>query len=436
MNEAILFHLDNRWILFADGAARVVEEYPRLDAPTIVVTDFGGALCGVAPVGAQSGYAEALISRRLRDEGMIDGEAKVVIHHSVKSSGDFQAFYTAVPVDAWQRMQAWARIQEEACLLVPLAAVMYRLLPRGEAGVFFRHGRNIALLFSRKSGLIYSFVLSLGDDAEDLLSAVRTLAGRIPDHSFDPARLTMSLTWYSLLESGASNESNDPDEDEKLCAAFSEASGLRVVRAPVEACGGIRVAMSAIRSVLSERIAVNPAAARFDYFAEKHLRHAALCAGLAALAFLIGGGVSLWQAGSIGARSEQNRNEARAIEQRLQGGRKLASPGRAFYATRDLVDLVANAQAGIDPYVFLRNLRAASGDKVKLLRVSMGKEIVVEGWVDQTGGDDTPLAGFVTQLRQMGFSLEAIDVPSAENTHRSGFFAYRLTEVSKRGESQ
>jgi hypothetical protein len=434
MNEAIIFHLDDRWLLFAGNTVRIVPEYPRLDVPAIVVTDFGGAHCGVAPVGARSGYAEALIGRRLRDEGLIDGEAKVVIHHSVKASGDFQAFYTAVPIDAWQRMQSWARAQEESCLLVPQAAAMHRLLSRGDNGVLFRHGRNIALLFRKKRGLIHSSVLSLGDGAEDLLAAVKTLAGRLLDQSFDPARFMARSVWYSLLEPGESD-----DGDAALCAAFSEAAGLRAARAPLGAYrgadGDYRVAMTALRSVLSERIAVNPGAARFDHFAEKWLPQAAWCAGLAALAFTAGGVMSLWQTNEAEARTAQRREEARAIAQRAQGGSGITVPGQDFYMTRDLVDLIAGAQSGLDPYSFLRQLRAASGEKVKLLRVSMGKdgqEIVVEGWVDQTGGDDTPLAGFVTQLRRLGFSLEAIDVPAAANTRRTGLFAYRLSEVSKR----
>jgi hypothetical protein len=437
MNAAIIFHTDGKWLLFEGEAVRAVQEYPRLTAPALVLTDFGGALSGVSSVGGRSDYAEALIGRRLRDEGLVDGEARVLIHRRVKDGGGALCLYTAIPIDAWRRMQSWAASQKEHCLLIPQTEAMLRLLPKEDQGLVFRCGRRISLLFQRRDGLDYFSVLSLGDEKSELLACVGTLARRLPERSLDPARRAANLTWFSLSAAGGS------DEDEDLRAAFSEISGVETTRAPTASyrdAGGAdsecRVALPALRPVLCERFAVNPMRARFDYFAEKRLALAGCCAGIAALAFAIGGAVLLWRAGDTDARAMLDREDAeraQAVAQSAAGSGSSAFPASRFRETRDLVDLVAGAQAGVDPYSFLRDLRLAAGERVKLLRVFVGKEIVVEGWVDQTGGNDRPLAGFVTQLRRQGFSPEAVDTSSTVNTRRTGFFAYRLSASRKEG---
>jgi hypothetical protein len=427
--------MDGKWLLFAEDTVRAVQEYPRLEAPAIVLSDFGGALSGVSPVGGRSDYAEALIGRRLRDEGLIDGEARVLIHRRVRDSSGFLCLYTAIPIDVWRRMQSWAQNQKEHCLLIAQTEAMLRLLPKGGDGLVFRCGRRVSLLFRQRDGLDHFSVLSLSDDEKDLLSSVATLARRLPERSLDPARSAASLDWFSLSGTGGA------DEDETLRAAFSEISGVETTRAPTAsyrgAEGECRVALPALRPVFSERFAINPMRARFDYFAEKRLALAGWCAGIVAISFAAAAAVSLWQAGEAGARAAQDREHAQAVARSVEGGGSSALPAFSasrFQATRDLVDLIAGAQAGIDPYSFLRHLRLAAGDQVKLLRVSAGKEIIVEGWVDQTGGSDGPLAVFVTQLRRQGFSPEAVDTSSTVNTRRTGFFAYRLSVSRNEGE--
>jgi hypothetical protein len=425
MNETVVLHMDGQWFLFEEDTIHVVQEYPRLETPAVVLTDFGGALSGVSALDGRSDYAEALIGRRLRDEGQIDGEARILVHRRVRESGGFQCLYTAIPIDIWRRMQSWAENQKEHCLLLPQTAAMLRLAPKGDNGVIFRCGRRVSLLIQRREGLNYFSVLSLSDNREDLLACVGTLARRFPNRSLDPARGASSLAWFSL------SGSEGFDEDEELRAAFSEASGFGTTRAPTQTYrgenGNAQAALSALRPAFSESASVNPFWARYDYFSEKRLTQAGCCAGLAALAFVLFGAALLWQAAGIDARTAQNRERAQSIVRDLQGGGSPVFPANRFHATRDLVDQVASAQSGVDPYSFLRNLRLAAGEKVKLLRVSVGKEIIVEGWVDPTGGDDKPLAGFVTQLRRDGFSTEAIDTSSTLNTRRPGFFAYRLS---------
>ena len=107
MNAAILLHLDGNWALIEGDHIRSVPEYPRLTAPTRVLTDFGGAVSGVSTIHENRRYAEALIGRRLRDDGAIENEeARVLIHHGVSVPGGWQALYTAMPMTLWRRTQS------------------------------------------------------------------------------------------------------------------------------------------------------------------------------------------------------------------------------------------------------------------------------------------------------------------------------------------
>lgn len=84
MNAAILLHLDESWTLIEEDRVRTVREYPRLAAPTLVVTDFGGAVSGISTIHENKHYAEALIGRRLRDDNAIENEeARILIHHGI-----------------------------------------------------------------------------------------------------------------------------------------------------------------------------------------------------------------------------------------------------------------------------------------------------------------------------------------------------------------
>ncbi len=144
--------------------------------------------------------------------------------------------------------------------------------------------------------------------------------------------------------------------------------------------------------------------------------------------------MSLLQARAISVQVGQNASEAQKIAQNLQGKATAIRQGKQFYATRDFVGLVAKAEHSIDPYGFLRNLRFAAGENVKILRVQIqpdNNNIVIEGWIEQVGGSDKPLADFVEQLRGLGFAPKAIDSISGANMRRNGSFAYRLQPVSE-----
>ena len=177
------------------------------------------------------------------------------------------------------------------------------------------------------------------------------------------------------------------------------------------------------------RLAANPGPAKFAWLSENLLPRFCGWMALCAVALFVWTGVLFYQAQSLDTEVEN----ARAVM--LKNAEQAPPPstrGQNFAATRDLIDAIGNAQAAIDPYAFLINLRAVStANEVHILRVKMeGRTVTVEGRVDQKGGRDDALSAFIVGMRRLGFTPEAI-APSAP-TPCNGFFAYRFTPGAAR----
>ncbi|GEM_PF-5793483 len=398
MNNAVLLHMDGKWSLFENKRATPLLDYPRIESPVYVLSDFDGAISGVSVVNNKSSYAESLISRRLRDDGLIDGEVKVLVHYGTQTDGGYQVLYTAVPMTVWQSMQSWTQAQKEHCLLIPQTALMFDLLSSENEGVVFRSGRRFSLLVRRQKTMDYLSVLALSDHEDDLLAAARTLGERVQKRQPEGIGRLVKWKWY-LLDSALSAES-----ETALTNAFRESVGPADVQVAAtesfakKGGGQTRTALTELMSHFSERLAVNPLSSKANYFAEKNLVRVACCTGIIAAGLFIWGLVSLLQAKTIAVQTAQNVSATQKITQNLHGKALTAQQNKRFYTTRDFVDLMAKAQESADPYRFLRNLRFAAGESVKILRVHMQPEsnsVVIEGWVEQTGGSDRPLAEFV-----------------------------------------
>ncbi|MDR0771399.1 MAG: hypothetical protein LBE75_09465 [Burkholderiales bacterium] len=431
MDNAILLHADGKRSLFENKRVFPLLDYPKIESPVYVLSDFEGAVSGVSVLNSKSSYAESLIARRLRDDGLIDGEVKVLVHRGAQTDGGYQVLYTAVPKGLWQNMQSWVSSQKEHCLLIPKTALMYDLLSGGNGGVIFRSGRRFSLLMRQQKVMDCFSVLALSDSEEDLRIAARTLAERARKRQPEGSEPPLKWNWYSLGAASAG-------EEDSLARVFKEIAGAQVVVADTEAYakkggGHVYTSLPTLALHFSEKLAVNSLGDKISYFAENHLMRIACGIGAIAAGLFVLGLWSLLQARIITTQAGQNVLETQKIAQSLQEETTPTRQDKQFYATRDFVGLAAKAQGGVDPYSFLRSLRSAAGDNVQILRVQIQPEnnsLIVEGWVEQSGGSDKPLADFVEQLRGLGFSPKAIDAISSASTRRSGAFAYRLQPMS------
>ena len=177
MNPRLLMHQDGRWLAFDGGGVAALEARPRVEHASIVLTDFDGAVSDVTSFEGSPSHAVALIERRLRSDGLIDGDAKVLVHQVRTVGNGYQALYTAVPLDRWQQLFAWADQQNDHCLLVPVVALLWKRLRPGQ-GVVLHSGRKLVFLASLRSGPVYASSLAFSESRADLAMTVAALGER------------------------------------------------------------------------------------------------------------------------------------------------------------------------------------------------------------------------------------------------------------------
>jgi hypothetical protein len=426
MNAAILLHLDGSWTLIEEDRVRTVREYPRLAAPTLVVTDFGGAVSGVSTIHENKHYAEALIGRRLRDDNAIENEeARILIHHGISVPGGWQALYTAMPMSLWRRVQSWIASQQEHCLVIPQTALMHRLIRRDGEGVVFHGGRRISVLAQEQGGSLRYFSARVRGDAEDDLRAcAMTLARRVrQEQAQEASGQRLAFRWYSFGQAGlaeifAAHLEGDVDEVERE-GYLKEDGGHR------------HLPLKALAPRLSERIALNTPLARASYFAERNIGRFSLCAGVLVAVCLVADLAFFFQTGAVRAETAALREETQKVAVIASEGGKF-SPD--FLATRDFIDLLSAAETEDDPGELLQDLRAAAGRDIHLLRIFMppkDRHLVIEGWVDAANDGDRQLAGFLVELRRLGFEPEAANASLASRAHPGSAFAYQLYPASR-----
>lgn len=178
MKPQYLLHQDGRWLSFDGRHVRPLDARPRLNRATVVVTDFDGAVSQVTALEGSPAHAVALIEKRLRADGLIDNESKILIHRTRTVGNGYQALFTAVPLDRWQQMFAWAENQPDHCLLVPTVALLWRTLKPGR-GVVLHSGRQFVFLAAVGERIVHASALAFSDSHDDLAMTAASLAERV-----------------------------------------------------------------------------------------------------------------------------------------------------------------------------------------------------------------------------------------------------------------
>lgn len=200
MTPQLLLHHDGKWLAFEGDTVRVLDGRPRVDRSSVLITDFDGAVSDVASLEGSPAHASALIERRLRADGLLDGDSKVLIHQLRTVGKGYQALFTAVPLDRWQPMFAWADDQDDHCLLVPTMALLWKGLKPGH-GVVLHSGRKLVFLAALRSSVVHASALAFSDSRDDLMMTVAALgerAGRLL--SVDEGALEpLEVQWIGAL---------------------------------------------------------------------------------------------------------------------------------------------------------------------------------------------------------------------------------------------
>ncbi|MBS7456792.1 hypothetical protein [Coralloluteibacterium stylophorae] len=441
---------ETSWLVFDGDRVRREFNRPKLDRAAVVVADFEGAVSAVSAFEGSAAHAVALIQKRLRADGLIDSESKILLHKTRTVGAGYQALFTAVPLERWQQTFAWAEAQPDHCLLIPATSLLWGALRTG-SGVVLQSGRQVIAIAALKHDIVYRSALAYSNDPDDLAMTVGALADGFAQDlaQGDDALEALTMQWCPVLSTRPSGEMPWPDE--ALRELFSERSGLKVELCPTRlvhdaegrAC---RSGIAWIEKAASPLIAVNPPASRAAWIAERVLPWASAASLLFAFALATLGGRWTLAANEALARADAMRQEIDTIDAGIAALRPAQQLPDEFGATLGFVERAAALEAGVDPIASLDTIREAAGDGVRILRVRVEAPtapgarnqprpadavdvhtVRVDGTVDaQDGG--MQVARFVERLRAAGFDPVAVDPGSSGVAARAngGFFSYLL----------
>ena len=453
MSMQSIIQLPGRWITFEDDNVVLSDTRPRVEQPAWLFCEFEGGVSSVVSLEGSPAHAVALIEKRLRADGLIDGEGKILIHKSRSMGAGYQSLFTAVPLDAWQQTYAWAESQPDHCLLVPITSLMWNAIKSGE-GLIVQNGRQFSVLALRKHDIIYRSSLAYSEDASDLAMTVGGLAAQVADdlsRNNEDGSEPMTFHWCSLIMPAPIP--NEHPESVALAEIFSANTGCSVRQVPMRNFKDKdgRFWLSAIdwmRSKASTSIAANPVASRAAYLAEWALPLAS-CASLM-FAVALGALGARWTlaASEANERATSINQQIAQIEQQthaLDGNVRIP---QGFDSALGFVEKAKNLAAAMDPVSGLRLIQDAARDEVRVLRLRVeqpaaeqpissattdNRTLRVDGMVDvDRGTPGMQVALFVERLRRHGFNPVPLDPQSGGGTRATsgGIFSYLLTRPS------
>jgi len=160
------------WVHCHGNDAQDVPAWPTLQHSDLVVLDLDDIFTDVWRFEGKSEYAAALIEKRARTQGLVEGAAHIVMHRLLKVPGGFLAFFSAIPLELWQRCTQWAREQGDHCLLLTAAG----LLSHGvgtDGGRILLSQRRLMYFAQTEEGLSFGSMQALGGGSRPWLTQRR-----------------------------------------------------------------------------------------------------------------------------------------------------------------------------------------------------------------------------------------------------------------------
>jgi hypothetical protein len=429
MNSPLILSIQGVWYTSDGEGWAASSEPPALPPKGCILSDFGNAPCGVTAVDTQPDFAAAVIEKKLRTEGLVDGEAHVLTHRILRAGGGSRVLYTAVPVATWQSTFTWLERQQSVGLLFSVESALLALSQQHDA-VLCRIGRQFRFLASKSDALIFLSVTAFSDDPDDVETALQNLAEQVRNQ-WAPRHERMSLLWCDLVAPAE-------DDGDRFHELIQQRLGVRVVLAPsipmVGLANELRTAAPMMVQALNWRAATNPwmdriAAAADQFSLPITIITAAFGAGLMLVA-----GFWFTQTLQLQGQAAQMRDEVATITARSAG---LDVPPATLLArhgeTLGFLGTLVEAQSSPDLLGFIDVLRKASDQRVRVMRVRVlpsegsAASFQVDGVPLNIALPEQSLSGFLGALRGEGYQAKSED--PGYQTQQPGFFSYSVRRV-------
>ncbi len=394
--------------------------WPRLSHPALVVLDTDDVPSDVWRFEGKPEFASALIEKRVRTEGLVEGAAHIVVHRLIKSPSGFQVFFSAVAIETWQRLSGWASQQADHCVVMTSAGLLCSGIKAGQGRVLVSE-RHLSLFVHTEASMAFFSAHALGQGGGAVLGAAQLLGSN--------ARGVLSLGNKLRLELGGLWGLQSETDWVDVADAFAQASDTTPVLMPAAAYTGggglVHSVLPALAASAAQTQALNPGVDRLAWRAESWVGRFTAVTAVVAIG-LVGLGIF------SGQQAQQQRQSAAASLKALQQLEARIQAVNTIEASERLVPVAEFAQrldsgARYDPIELLNTLKAHAGADIRIQRVRLesnqqGKTKIYR--VDGVAALDASgaVVRFVNALQTAGWSLKAVDPTDSA----PGAFSYEL----------
>ena len=412
------------WLHCHGHQVEEVPAWPRLTHSALVVLDLDDVFTDVWRFEGKSEYAAALIEKRVRTEGLVEGAAHIVVHRLVKLPRGFQAFFSAISLELWQRCTQWAQEQADHCLVMMATGLLCHNVGTDQARVMMSL-RRLMCFAQTEAGMVFGATQALGSGPAAMASAAKVLTA---NHNALLTRLGPEAVEWGVLWSTQTS-----DSDTCLEAVRSVLGGAPLAMPDQElVLAGERVhtVLPALAREAAGRHALNPSLERVAWRAERWVAPITVVTALVGLVLAIVGVMVGQMAEQQRTAGLNQRSELTALQDRIQAVATVEAPLKLLPVAE--FSRAMDDGARHDPVAFLALLKAASGRDIHIQRVRLeaavgqarSRAFRVDGVV--APGASTAVTRWVSQMVAAGWTLKAVDptypVPGA--------FSYELVAAA------
>ena len=469
----MLLALDDEWLAYAGRVAAVprveptldgddrgnqlsrVARYSSLEQPCTVAWHPEHISLGVAAFEGDPRHASTLLERKLRAQGEISSDVKILILESLQVGRGYQVFYVTVALDEWQHMLSWAGSQQNICGLTLAAALAFKRVQANRA-VVLHVGRHFHFFARHDGQLIHLQAVSLDENLADLAAVAAMLGGQAKAEMAARGCSQFNVVWVPGAFMG-------PRSDlDTLSSAFGHAAHA-AIEVDSEVLGTLDDVGAEVHSGLLElarharpRDLLNQGEDKLQVLAREYLPYAAVAAVVAAIGLGYVGYGWVSEASSLRQRAQQLQADEATVRQSIAViARDTALERPAVNRQVEILQMLNKVQGDHDPAHLLNALKDGAQGGMRILSISSirptaasadgtkpaeAPAMVVDGTLPENAinsdQDTRSLSRLVKTLEDHGYRAEPVDIRSAAAGQdlSTRLFSYRVTRAQPPGQ--
>lgn len=403
--------------------AQSVSAWPRLAHSALVVLDRDDIFTDVWRFEGKAEYATALVEKRVRSQGLVEGAAHIVTHRLVKVPGGFQVYFSAVSLELWQQWAEWARSQVHHCMLMTAAGVLCHGVAPGSARLLLSQRRLMCFGHSEE-GMVFDSTQALGSEPSAVANAAKVLTGnqRALLTRLGPAAVQWAPLWSVV-----------PGDSALCLAAVQDVLGSAPKMLPVVTLDmrsqSVQTALAQLAHAAAGRHALNPLADHLAWRAESWVSAITLVTALTGVALVTAGMLVARQTDEQRLTGLRQRSELETLQSRITAVSALEAPEKLMPAA-DFSRLLDEG-AHYDLMDFMALLKASAGADMRIHRIKLETGVQTRARVFRVdgivaAGASASVTRWVSAMAGAGWSLKSIDPVNTA----PGAFSYELVAAA------